>query len=220
MSYKLKDIFLESDSKTDEAMIKEGLLSDLFDAMKDLAKSALRGFVSRGELAQIDKMIGILRKMREYGIKDFRGMPIAAVIRELEREKRLLSGKELSNNSSKDALATLRKFTGGTRKSKSTTPRVRVRHGHKNQTPAMNIANSLSLREIFESDLLAPDEEPVQNNDNPEYNETNSDEKTALESEPKEKPVLSDEEILAGLRDDVASYGEYDPVLGNSDGDE
>lgn len=213
MSYKLKDIFLESDSKTSETVPEEGLLSDIYGTLKDLASGALRGFITRNEIAQIDKIIAILQKMQGYGIKNIRGVPVVSIIKDLEREKRLLTGKDVGKKKN-----TLRGTSGllkrlSSKAEKTTTPQ------RKKRTMYVSTESKYSLREIFGPELSTSKEEPVQNNDNPEYNKPSDIEKTALETDkPVEKrEILSDEEILTGLRDDVAAYGEYDPVLGDSD---
>lgn len=213
MSYKLKDIFLESTTKIDNPILEESMLGDLYNLAKDVVKNAVHGFVSRGEIAKIDKVIGIFKKMQAYGIKQIKGTPISVAIKELEREKRLLAGKEPEKDSSKEILAALRKISPRSRKS----PVSRRRK----QQFQMQTENKYSLKKIFGTDLLSEStEELVQNKDNPEYNDKKDDKAELAKGKeietPKEKTILSDEEILAGLRDDVSVYGEYDPALGDA----
>jgi hypothetical protein len=205
MSYKLEDLFSEK-SIVVEKKINEDFMN-IIKSLGSLATNAIRGLFAKREAKQVDKVINLLEKLRKFGIKEAFGTKINQAIKDLQRYKYSLTNEEEPDN-----LTTLLKKW---QREGTLTKQQKSRRSRRRRTKTIRTESSFKLKDIF---LESPEDNPVQNDPEKEYNDDDvdsvSDKETVMQKAVDSDSGLSDEEVLAGLRDDVVHYGEYDPAIG------
>lgn len=201
MSYNLKDI-LDENSSTENEKLAEGIVSSLLGGVKDM----LSGLVSKGEAKNADRVISLLRRLKKIGIKQVGGEDINKVIRGLEQYKQELTAGMADEEDQEELLNLIRGMSKAKPRRRQMPRRRRVRAESK-----------YSLSAIFSENNNRNTGYMVENEPDKEYNEddlTNpGEDETVMGNAVDDDPGLSDEEVLSGLRDDVAQYGDPDPVL-------
>lgn len=196
------DILNEKTSTEDEKLV-EGIVSSLLGGAKDI----LSNLISKGGIKNVDRVVVVLRRLKKLGIKHVGGESINKAIRELVQYKQKLTD-EMTDDEDKDELSLL---LHGLIKDKlgQETPQRR-------QAPRTRAEGKYSLSAIF-SENKGNVSYMVENEPDKEYHLDDlvspDDDETIMGNAADNDPELSADEVLSGLRDDVAQYGDPDPVL-------
>ena len=196
MSYKLKEIFMES--SVEDPLLRESMLSmlkkGLTTSLKNLvslATSTPAEQKSAKEAKQAKKVLKFLQKAQAFGVKRISGYDIKKVIAEMEA---IINSEKIDRDEDNQLMNLLKGF------------------GKKTQNES-----KYTLQKIFFEQTNETEDSTVQNQDEKDYNleKEKPEQNTVLHKAADHAPQLSDEEVLSGLRDDVANYGQYDPALGD-----
>jgi hypothetical protein len=218
MTLKLKDIFQENVSE--RGQIDEGLWNafktGFAKSLKSLIKMATATPEERNAVAQAkqaEKVLGMLKKAKSFGVKKLGGSDLDKVISELEGVANILK-KDKNNTMGSDKLTNILQGLQTRSTSSSRPTRKQNRFG---KLPE-RVEGRYSLKKLF-IEQTNPAVDRVQNQKDLSYNHDSpkADNETVVQDAANKAPIMSDEEILSGLRDDVANYGEFDAVLGDED---